>query len=158
VLMPLAADTATIPEFSIGAELDLYFALKVNMEYRFAGNIGIYGSAGICIAAPTQVCFNLFFVYHFIDFGFPFQLDLDLGFLQCAFDVIGPLLGVDESFTNPYVYFNPGAAVSLGYQHERTFQIGLRCGVVSIIGYDNNRWRDPQPLLNVAVEYRHFLY
>jgi len=138
--------------WSMYLELDIYFAIKVGLEYRFIENIGICGSIGLCIAAPTQIDYNLFFIYHIMKFGNPFQIDIEAGLLQCAFDVISPLLPLEEP-VEPYTVWNPGLALSLRYQHKKSFQIGLRVGGEIMLGYDLGKWRDPMLMPNIALEY-----
>ena len=142
----------TYPDWSSYFELDMFFGLKTGIEYRFSEYIGLRASAGLCLAAPTQIVYNLFGVYHVMDFDFPFQIDIEAGFLQCAFDVISPLFFPDQ-LPSPYTYWNTGLAIKLGYQHNKSFTIGLRGGATVISGYDKGRWREPMILPNIAIEY-----
>ena len=156
-IIPITSINAqNYPVRSLYLELDMYLAIKAGLEYRFMENIGLCGSIGLCIAAPTQINYNLFCIYHIMKFDNPFQIDIEAGLLQCAFDIISPLLDLEEP-VEPYSYWNPGLTISLKYQHKNSFQIGLRGGAEVMIGYDMGRWRELRIMPNIALEYFLFL-
>ena len=152
-VVPGALGAQARSPWALHVELDMYLSLKVGVEYRFSDLIGVRGSVGACIIAPTQLSYTLVGVAHLRGQSAGLQVDLQAGLIQAVADLISPSLPQPGDVTQPYAYWVPGLAVSLGWGWPSGHGVAIRAGGGVGFGYDLGAWQGPELMPNLALEY-----
>jgi len=142
--------------FSFHSEIDLYLGLKAGAEYHFSEFWGLRGAAGFCVISPLQASYALVGVRHLLPSENSLQLDIQMGLIQCIFNVLEPFVDLDPVIDQAYAYWVPGICASVGYRGPSGHSVSVRLGGGLIVGYDLGQWQGPNLHLNIALEYGHY--
>jgi hypothetical protein len=157
LVLPVAGQELNITRFY--TEFDLYTGLKAGIVRQFTERFALYSSAGIALASPTQISYNIFAAYSLLDPEKKFRMELNAGVIHGVFDVIGPSLFPDDPYYDYYFFVNPGLALHFSCPLAEKLRLGLRVGSEIMIGYEEDAaaWSiHPELEPNAAITLRFF--